>query len=140
MVELKQPKSMSELVYFTRRVVLPDGKVKVWVFREICPKCGKGHMGKPIDPKTKKAKMRAKEYECPECKFTMEAEEYEDTLTANIEYTCPSCKKSGAVSVPFKRKKVTLVNEETGKKKRVDAVIFNCEHCGFSINVTKKMK
>lgn len=140
MAQLRQPKSMDELVYFTRRILLPDGKAKVWVFREICPKCKKGTMGKPIDPKTKKPKMRAKEYECPECKFTMGEDEYEDTLQANIEYTCPKCKKSGAAHVPFIRKKVTIIDEESGKKARVDAVSFNCEHCGNQINITKKMK
>ncbi len=140
MTELKQPKSMKELVYFTRRKILPDGKVKVWVFRELCPKCKKAYMGKPIDPKTKKPKMRAKEYQCPECGFKMEAQEYEDTLTANIEYTCPKCKKSGEIQVPFKRKKVTIVDEKTGKKARVDAIVFTCDYCGFQINVTKKMK
>ena len=49
-------------------------------------------------------------------------------------------KKSGAKEVPFKRKKVTLVDPGSGKKKRVDAVVVDCDSCGFQINVTKKMK
>ncbi len=140
MTQLQQPKSMKELVYFTRRKLLPNGKVKVWVFRKECPKCEKDFMHKPLNPKTGKFKLRAKEYVCSECDYSQEAEEYEDTLTANIEYTCPKCGKSGAIQVPFQRKKVTILDEKTGKKKRVDAVSFNCEHCGHQINVTKKMK
>lgn len=139
-MELRQPKSMSELVYFTNRTILPYGKAKVWVFRGNCPKCDKGLMGKPVDPKTGKTKTRATEYVCPECKYTAENEEYEDTLTANIEYTCPICKKQGSVQVPFKRQKVTIANPETGKKVRVDAVVFECGSCGEKINITKKMK
>ena len=42
--------------------------------------------------------------------------------------------------VPFKRKKVTVIDDETGKRARVDAVSFSCEHCGHQINITKKMK
>lgn len=139
-MELRQPKSMSELVYFTNRTILPYGKAKVWVFRENCPECNKGLMGKPVDPKTGKPKTRAKEYVCPECSHTAESEEYEDTLTANIEYTCPKCKKQGSVQVPFKRQKVTITDPETGKKVRADAVVFECGSCGEKINITKKMK
>ena len=131
---------MKELVYFTQRILLPDGKAKVWVFKEKCPKCGKAFMSKPIDPKTGKPKIRAKEYVCPECGYTVEKEEYEDSLTANIEYICPNCKKKGAKQVPFKRKKITVVNPDSGKKARVDAIVFECEFCGHKINITKKMK
>ncbi|UCD03955.1 MAG: hypothetical protein JSW73_05465 [Candidatus Woesearchaeota archaeon] len=139
-MELRQPKSMSELVYFTQRTILPDGKAKVWVFRSECPSCKKGLMGKPIDPKTGKPKTRATEYICPECGYTAEKEEYEDTLTANIEYTCPNCKKQGSTQVPFKRQKITITDPNSGKKSRADAVVFECEHCNFKINITKKMK
>ena len=139
-MELKQPKSMSELVYFTQRVILPNGKAKVWVFKADCPKCGEGIMGKPVNPKTGKVKTRAVEYVCPKCAYTVEKEEYEDTLTANIEYTCPNCKEFGANQVPFKRQKVTITDSKSGKKKRVDAVICPCDKCGFNINITKKMK
>ena len=62
---MKRPESMDELVYFTRRDI-GEGEATVWVFRGLCPKCGKGVMGKPVGPKGK-IKVRAKEYVCPEC-------------------------------------------------------------------------
>ena len=37
---MREPKSMSELVYFTRRKD-EFGLVKLWVFREDCTKCVK---------------------------------------------------------------------------------------------------
>ena len=139
-MELRQPTSVKELVYFTQRTILPNGKAKVWVFKEKCPKCGAALMGKPVDPKTGKVKIRASEYICPKCGYTINKEDYEDTLTANVEYICPKCKNNGAEQVPFKREKVTITNIKTGKKKRVDAIVVSCDNCGENINITKKMK
>ncbi|MGV8169151.1 MAG: hypothetical protein ACP5N3_03790 [Candidatus Nanoarchaeia archaeon] len=126
---LKEPESMDELVYFTRRTT-EDGKVRAWVFREKCPKCKKGMMGKPHDEKTGKVKIREKEYICPECKHTVPAQEYEDTLTTNIEYTCGGCSKSGQTTAPYKRKTYM------GAK----AILFECQFCHKKIPITKKMK
>ena len=125
---LKQPESMEELVYFTKRNI-GEGFVKAWVFREKCPKCGKGLMGKPKD-KTGKVKVRATYYECPECKYTIPKKEYEESLTVNISYICPNCKYEGETQIPFKRKKI----------KGVDALVFHCEKCKEKILITKKMK
>ena len=85
---IKEPESMDELVYFTKRVLGKDGKAMAWVYREDCPECSKAKMGKPIDPKTKKPKTRATFYECPECKHTIPKQEYEDSLQCQIKYTC----------------------------------------------------
>ena len=85
---LRQPKSMDECVYFTRRDVGKKGKMTAWVFREKCIKCKKELMGKPRDEKTGKPKIRAKEYECPACHYSVEKEEYEDSLQCCVEYTC----------------------------------------------------
>ena len=74
--------------------------------------------------------IRAKHYECPECHNIVEKEEYEDTLTASITYTCPKCKYSGDIQIPYKRKKY----------QGVDALVFQCEKCKEKIPVTKKMK
>jgi uncharacterized CHY-type Zn-finger protein len=126
---LREPENMDELVYFTRRTTA-DGKVRAWVFKEPCPKCKKGLMGKPIDPKTGRFKIREKEYICQECKYTLPAQEYEDTLTTNIEYTCGGCKKSGQATAPFKRKSYMGVK----------AILFECEFCHKKIPITKKMK
>ena len=124
---LKQPESMEELIYYTYRAV-GEGEAKCWVFREKCPKCKKGMMGKPrVDGKVK---IRAKEYVCPECGFSMGNKEYEDTLTANVEYTCPACKKTGETSVPFKRKNI----------EGVLTLRVLCQHCSANIDITKKMK
>ena len=97
-----EPTSMEELVYFTNRVI-GDGYVRVWVYKQKCPECGKGVMGKPNDEKTGKVKVRAKEYVCPECGHTVEKKEYEETLAAEYKGKCPSCKKEIEGTVAFKR-------------------------------------
>jgi len=136
-MSLRQPESMEECVYFTKRTI-GEGGVTTWVFKENCSKCGKALMGKPVEKG--KVKTRAKEYACPECGYTVSKEEYEDTLTANIGYICPHCGFEAETQIPFKRKKIQLVNEETGKKKSADALRFQCGKCGKDIDVTKKMK
>ena len=131
----KKPKSMSELIYFTRRKD-EFGQVKVYVFREKCTECGKADMGKPINPKTGKVMSRSKEYVCSECGHSVEKEAYEDSLTASIEYTCPEG-HSGEVEIPFERRKISFKNLNTGKSKRKLGVSFNCETCDFEIKVVK---
>lgn len=126
---LRFPESVEECVYFTRRAV-DAGKVACWVFREKCPKCGKALMGKPRDEKTGAVRIRAKEYVCPSCNYAVEKQAYEDTLTANIAYTCPQCSNAGEVQIPFKRKTF----------EGVKALVFNCQKCNAKISVTKKMK
>lgn len=124
---LRQPESMDECVYFTRRAV-GKGFVMCWVFKEKCPKCGKAMMGKPVEKG--KVKIRAKEYICPACNHTVEKTEYEDTLTANIAYTCMHCSNKGETTIPFKRKTFE------GAK----ALVFQCDKCKGKIPITKKMK
>ncbi|MEK6960145.1 MAG: hypothetical protein AABX47_03160 [Nanoarchaeota archaeon] len=138
---LKEPESMDDLAYFTRRQLLGGkGFAMAWVERQPCPKCKKATMGKPAG-KDGSVKIRAKEYVCPACKYTVEKEEYEDTLTCNVKYTCPHCKKQGEASVPFDRKKVTVIDEgEGGKKSSVDAIRFACSSCSKNIDIVKKMK
>ena len=127
---LKQPESMDECVYFTQRS-LEDGKgsVKVWVFRQTCPKCKKAVMGKPRDSKGK-VKTRAAEYACPGCGHVVEKQEYEDSLTANADYKCPGCGSSGEAQIPYKRKNI----------EGIPTLRFQCGKCKASIDVTKKMK
>ncbi len=126
---LKEPDSMEECIYFTRRAH-EGGKVMAWVFREPCPSCGKEPMGKPVDEKTGSVKIRAKEYVCPGCGHAVEKAEYEDTLTCNIKYTCQSCGRAGETQVPFKRK----------VWQGVKAIVYACAGCGKKWGVTKKMK
>ena len=125
---LRQPESMDECIYFTRRAV-GKGNAMCWVFKEKCPKCGKAEMGKPRG-NDGKVKIRAKEYVCPSCNHTIEKQEYEDTLTANVAYTCPHCSHKGETQIPFKRKSFE------GAK----ALVFQCDKCKGKIPITKKMK
>lgn len=138
---IKEPESMDEVCYFSRRD-LENGKgdAVAWVFKGTCPKCKKGKMGKPINPKTGKAKIRAKEYECPECGYIVEKEEYEDTLECEIKYTCPKCSHKGETTVPFKRKSLKLADSASGKARSSKAIVFICEKCNEKLGITKKMK
>ena len=135
-MSLEQPSDVRDCVYFTRRSI-GNGRATVWVLKEKCPKCGKALMSKPKDPKTGKAKIRSKEYICPECGHTEDQKAYEEKLTVSISYTCPHCSHDGEAQVPFKRKKVQLFNEETQKKKAADAIRFQCEKCSKNIDITK---
>lgn len=138
-MSLKEPTSMDECVYFTQRSI-GNGHVKCWVFKEPCPKCGKALMSKPRDEKTGKPKIRAKEYQCSECGYTVPKEEYEETLTTNIKYTCPKCGFSGEIQIPFKRKKVKIFDEEKQKEITADSLRFKCSKCKENIDITKKIK
>lgn len=126
---LELPENMEKLVYFTRRKI-NDGLTIAWVEKQPCPKCGKGLMAKPKDPKTGKPKIRSTTYECEACGNEAEKAEYEPTLKANIMYTCPHCKKKGEQTIPFKRKTIAGVST-------LRAV---CDYCGGNIDITKKMK
>lgn len=124
------PDSMDELVYFSRRKFTPEkGKATAWVRRKQCPSCEKGLMSKPIDEKTGKFKVRAKEYVCPECGHAEEKGEHEKTLTAEITYTCPFCGHEDEAQASFARKSFY------GKK----AIVFNCAECKEKLGVTKKL-
>jgi len=136
---LREPESTSECIYFTNRMV-GKGKLKAWVFKGKCAKCGNGLMGKPKNEKTGKVKIRAKEYVCSECGHIEQQKEHEETLTASVKYTCPHCEFDGEAEIPFKRRKIQLINKETQKKKSVDALRFQCSKCGKNIDITKKMK
>ena len=126
---LKVPTSMDELLYMTTRK--HDGLfVRAWAYKKQCPKCKKGLMGKEVDPKTGKVKIRSTEYICPSCQYSEAKSEHEDSLKLEAQYTCPACKKSGEATIPFKRK--TYMG--------VKAFVIDCAHCSNKIAITKKMK
>ncbi|MBS3135872.1 hypothetical protein J4401_02835 [Candidatus Woesearchaeota archaeon] len=127
---MKMPESADECFYFSRRSLDTNGMAIAWVSKPDCPKCGKAKMGKPIDEKKGSVKIRAKEYKCPSCKFTVPKDEFDSSLTMEIKYKCPHCGKEGETKTEYKRKKF----------QGVDAYIFSCVDCGKKIPITKKMK
>ena len=127
---IKEPENMDGLIYFTQRQLGTKGTARAWVYKGMCEKCNKGIMSKPKDPKTGKVKIRAKEYTCPECGFTIEKKAYEETLNCEIKYTCPECGNEGEAEVLFKRRKLD----------GVDSVVFQCGKCNAKLGITKKMK
>lgn len=137
---MQEPKSMDECVYFTSRVLPNNGKIRAWVLREQCPKCQQGLMGKPLDKKTGRPKIRSELYECPKCKYQAPLQEYEDTLTISTLYTCPNCNHHDETQQPFKWKKGKIFNEESGKQATANVIRFSCNKCKKDLNITKKMK
>tara|TARA_Y100000310_G_C20494154_1_gene720701 strand:+ start:323 stop:712 length:390 start_codon:yes stop_codon:yes gene_type:complete len=119
------PESMEECLYFTNR-----GHILAWTYKKECPKCKKAKMGKPVDPKTGKVKIRAKEYVCPECGFTEEKKEHEESLQLEAQYTCPKCDKEGESTAQYKRKNY----------KGIPSFVVECQHCGEVMPLTKKLK
>lgn len=126
---LKVPTDMSELLYMTIRKH-DKLAVKAWAYKKQCPKCKKGLMGKPVDEKTGRPKIRSTEYICPECNYAEDKSTHEDSLKLEAQYTCPQCGKSGEATIPYKRK--TYMG--------VKAFVIDCEHCSNKIAITKKMK
>ncbi len=124
---VKEPESMDEIIYFTRRAV-GNGKAMAWVYKKECPQCHKAKMGKPVEGG--KVKIRAKEYVCPECGFTEEKKQHEESLTLEAKYTCPHCGKEGEGTTEYKRKTF----------EGVKACVVVCQHCEGKIGITKKMK
>jgi len=125
---LTQPQSTSECLYFTRRELDNNGFIMAWVFKKKCPKCNKSIMGKPVVKG--KVKIRAKEYICPNCGFTEQKDEHENTLTVNVIYTCPYCGNKGEATTIFKRKNLD----------GIPSYIFECDKCKKKIGITKKLK
>lgn len=125
---LQIPDSMDELVYWTNRTI-GNGKVMMWVYKEYCPNCKKAKMTKPVDEKGN-VKSRAKEYLCSACGYSIDKKMYEESLTANIIYTCPACQYKGECTGLFKRKNINGIL----------TFRFQCEKCKTHLDVTKKMK
>ncbi len=119
---MKQPESVDECLYFTRRKFEPKGGAVAWVFRKQCPKCKEGLMKKP--------KKTSPTYDCPKCGYAEPKKEHEETAELNIEYECPKCGHKGETTVEYKRR----------TWQGVKAYVFKCEECGEKIGLTKKMK
>ena len=128
-MELKEPSSMNECIYFTNRTLGENGSAMAWVCRPLCPKCKKGRLGKPIK-KNGKVDKKATCYECPECKHQIQMEEADKLLKVEVKYTCPYCKNVGEATTQYQREKF----------EGVPAYIFECGKCSKKIGITKKMK
>ena len=126
---LRFPDSMDECLYFTRRSD-DNSKIVAWVFKMQCPKCKKGLMEKPKDPKTGRPKIRATEYICNNCGYTEEKVAHQDKLVMNVQYVCPHCQNEGETTTQYKLKSFD------GMK----AYVIECSKCKKKIGVTKKMK
>lgn len=127
-MDVKQPESMDELVYFSRRTLEPKGRAIAWAYKKECPKCKKALMGKPVEKG--KVKIRATEYVCPECGYDEPKAEHEKELVMYVEYDCPACDHHAIGSTSYVPKTFQ------GVKSRVVA----CDACGEKIAITKKMK
>ena len=65
---------------------------------------------------------------------------FEGEEKANIEYKCPSCGHAGEKQQVFEREKVSIINPNTGKKKKADAFIIACDKCGAEMKLEKWTK
>jgi predicted RNA-binding Zn-ribbon protein involved in translation (DUF1610 family) len=137
-MSLKQPNSMDECLYFTRRELANNGSLFAWVYKKTCPQCKKVKMGKPVEKG--KVKIRADYYVCPGCGYQEQETPHEESCMLDIVYRCPKCSFEGETSIPYIRKKTQMFDEEKQKKVSVDAFPFNCGKCNEKILVTKKLK
>lgn len=128
-MEWKEPNSMDECLYFTNREDATVGKIRAWTFKLECPSCHKGVMGKPVDSKTGRPKIRSTEYVCNECGYTEEKAEHETKCTVMIDYE-HVCGHKGHATTEYKRK----------SWQGVPSYIFVCDGCGQKVGITKKMK
>ena len=102
-MSLRMPESMDECIYFTRRKFdTNNGKIIAWVYKKNCPECGE-KMGKPLDEKTGRPKIRADTYECPACNepvcksCTAVCKECEETFCKDClteEGLCQNCEEN----------------------------------------------
>lgn len=119
---MKEPESMGECIYFSRREFAPGkGHAMAWVLRKECPKCHKALMGKP--------KKTAKEYVCKACGYEEDLKTHEADVVLNIKFTCPFCNKTGEAETVYKRK--TLYGKP--------AFCFKCDACGEKLGIYKRM-
>ena len=126
---LKIPDSMDECLYFTNRSLENEGRAIAWVYRPLCPKCGKGRMGKPINKRGKPDK-KAPIFECPQCHHQLPNEEVDKIVQVEVDYKCPKCGNESQAATEYKRKSF----------QGVPAFVFECGKCSEKIGITKKLK
>jgi hypothetical protein len=124
---LKEPESMDELFYFTRRKLENGGWIRAWVYRPPAP-TGKGLLSKPVDKKTGRPKVRSKVY-VDDAGNEYPCDEINETLMLEIKYKSPYTNKEGETKIPYKRK--TYLG--------VPSFVFEDQE-GNKLAITKKMK
>lgn len=87
-------------------------------------------MGKPLDKKTGKPKIRADEYQCPSCDYIESKDEHENKLKLEVKYTCPYCNNTDEAVIDYKKKTFN----------GIPSYVFSCSKCAQKIAITKKMK
>ncbi|MFT4250264.1 MAG: hypothetical protein ACMXYD_02805 [Candidatus Woesearchaeota archaeon] len=130
MVQFEFPDSMDDLLYFTNRK-LPDGtKIIAYVERKTCPECGKAQMGKPINEKTGRPKIRSPIYTCPECGYEEKKQAHEDSCEVTIQYTNPEGTEMKTTTASYKRK----------TWKGMKAIVFHNDFLDERYGITNRMK
>ena len=120
----QKPKDISELYFFTRQTLEPKGFAFMWVYKPMCPKCGKARIAK--------LKKRDKVYTCNECKSVFEKAEHDKLLNFNVEYTCPECSHKGELSGDW-------TSKPTSKTSAV-MLKFNCQKCDNKLQISRMSK
>lgn len=130
MVDFEFPESMDDLLYFTNRK-LPDGtRIIAWVERQTCAECGEADMGKPINEKTGKPKIRSSKYVCPECGHEEPKKQHEENCDIQIQYTNPEGTEKKTTTTKYKRR------TWHGMK----AFVFHNEFTDERFGITKRLK
>ena len=119
----EKPKDISELDFFTRQIIQPDGFAFFWVYKPKCSSCGNARL--------KKIKKRDKVYACEACKKIYEPEEYKSLLKYNLEYVCPNCKNKGELCGSWDKPK---------SKTAPTMLKFSCEKCKEKLKVVRMKK
>ncbi len=119
----EKPKDISELDFFTRQIIDPDGFAFFWAYKPKCPDCNNSRL--------KKLKKRDKVYACESCKKTFEPQEYLALLKYNLEYTCPKCKNKGELHDSWVKPK---------SKTAPIMLKFKCEKCNEKLKVMRMKK
>ena len=115
-----EPTSLDEVDFFTRQILKPSGFAFMWVYKPICPKCGKSRL--------KKLKKRDKVYTCVSCGYTAEKDEYNSMLKYNVKYTCPNCGHKGEAYGKWDKPK---------SKTATIVLKIKCESCNAPIKIVR---
>lgn len=124
------PQQMDDLLYFSNRR-LPSGiRMIAWVEKITCEGCKKALMGKPVDEKTGKVKIRSSIFVCPECGREEKKAVHTKKLTMQVRYTDETGKEWKKAETEYK------LRTWQGMK----AYVFDNEFTGKPMGVTKRLK